>query len=201
MSCSPGYGPIGIIWFDGGGAFKSSDRVQLLKGEEMVKMIHEIQPDCLINNRLGAGGDYGTPEQYIPAGGAKEPFEVCMTLNGHWGYNKADQNWKTTSTLVHNLIDIVSKGGNYLLNVGPTAEGLIPGPSVDRLKEIGVWMKVNGEAIEGAGPTALGYELGKPGKPDKRGRATTNGALDCAARPSPASCTSTCSIGRPASSN
>ena len=180
-----GYGPIGILWFDGGGAFKSPDRVKLLKGDEMVKMIHETQPDCLINNRLGVGSDYGTPEQYIPAGGAKEPFEVCMTLNGHWGYNKADQNWKSTSTLLHYLIDIVSKGGNYLLNVGPTAEGLIPGPSVNRLKEIGAWMKVNGEAIYGAGPTAFGYELGKPGKPDKRGHATIVGALDwrCTTRP------------------
>jgi len=181
-----GYGPVGLIWFDGGGAFKSSaDRVKLLKGEEMVKMIHETQPACLINNRLGTGSDYGTPEQYIPAGGAKEPFEVCMTLNSHWGYNKADHNWKSTASLIHNLIDIVAKGGNYLLNVGPTAEGLIPDPSLERLKEIGAWLKVNGEAIYGAGPTAFGYELGKPGKPDRKGHPTSVGTLDwrCTTRP------------------
>ena len=180
-----GYGPIGILWFDGGGAFKSRDRVKLLKADEMVKMIHATQPDCLINNRLGAGSDYGTPEQYIPAGGAKEPFEVCMTINSHWGYNKADQNWKSTATLVRNLIDIVSKGGNYLLNVGPTSEGLMPDPSIERLKEIGAWLKTNGESIYGAGPTAFGYELGKPGKPDNRGRTKNEGALGwrCTTKP------------------
>jgi alpha-L-fucosidase len=180
-----GYGPIGILWFDGGGAFKSPDRAKLLKADEMVKMIHETQPDCLINNRLGAGSDYGTPEQFIPAGGAKEPFEVCMTLNGHWGYNKADHNWKSTSTLVRNLVDIVSKGGNYLLNVGPTSEGLIPDQSIERLKQIGAWLKVNGEAIYGAGPTAFGYELGTPGNPDSRGRARSEGALGwrCTTKP------------------
>ncbi len=172
-----GYGPIGILWFDGGGAFKSPDRATMLKADEMVNMIHATQPACLINNRLGAGSDYGTPEQYIPAGGAKEPFEVCMTINGHWGYNKADQKWKSTSALVRNLIDIVAKGGNYLLNVGPTSEGLIPDPSIERLKEIGTWLKVNGESIYGAGPTAFGYELGKPGKPDSRGRTKNEGAL------------------------
>jgi alpha-L-fucosidase len=180
-----GYGPVSIIWFDGGGAFKTPDRAKLLKADEMVKMIHAAQPDCLINNRLGAGSDYGTPEQYIPAGGAKEPFEVCMTLNGHWGYNKADHNWKSTSSLVRNLIDIVSKGGNYLLNVGPTSEGLIPSASIERLKEIGVWLKANGESIYGAGPTAFGYELGTPGKPDSRGRAKNEGALGwrCTTKP------------------
>src|SRR5205807_1512836 len=93
--------------------------------------------------------------------------------------------WKSTATLLHNLIDIVAKGGNYLLNVGPTSEGLIPDPSVERLKEIGTWMKVNSEAIYGAGPTAFGYELGKPGKADKRGHAKAEGALQwrCTTKP------------------
>lgn len=176
------YGPIGLVWFDTGGAFKDKSG---LKGAEMVKMIHETQPACLINNRLGTGGDYGTPEQYIPAGGQNEPFETCMTINGHWGYNQADHNWKSTDTLLRNLVDIAAKGGNYLLNVGPTSEGLIPGPSVERLKEMGAWLKVNGEAIYGAGPTAFGYELGKPGQKDARGHGTIVGALDwrCTTKP------------------
>jgi alpha-L-fucosidase len=70
-----------------------------------------------------------------------------MTMNDTWGYKSFDDHWKSTETLLHNLIDIASKGGNYLLNVGPTSEGVIPAPSVERLKEIGAWMKVNGEAI------------------------------------------------------
>jgi alpha-L-fucosidase len=72
-----------------------------------------------------------------------------MTLNGHWGYKKGDENWKPTKQLVQTMIDIASKGGNFLLNVGPTGEGLIPQPSVEHLNEVGQWMKVNGEAIYG----------------------------------------------------
>lgn len=104
-----------------------------------------------------------------------------MTMNGHWSYNRADDKWKTTKKLLHNLIDIVSKGGNFLLNVGPTGEGEIPEPSVDRLSEIGAWLKVNGEAVYGCGPTPFGGELkkkgtGKKGKKevkDWKWRATT----------------------------
>ena len=79
-----------------------------------------------------------------------------MTMNNTWGWKADDKNWKSTKTLVHNLIDIVSKGGNYLLNVGPTQEGLIPNPSIDRLEEMGLWLKKNGESIYGA--TASPFE-------------------------------------------
>src|SRR5262249_15132580 len=83
------------------------------------------------------------------------PWETCMTLNGHWGYHKMDDHWKSTQTLVRNLIDVVSKGGNFLLNVGPTGEGLIPAPSVERLREVGAWMKVNGQAMYGTTASPL----------------------------------------------
>ena len=95
-------------------------------------------------------GDFGTPEQQIPATGLPGvDWESCMTMNDTWGFKSDDQNWKSSETLIRNLIDIASKGGNYLLNVGPTAEGLIPAPSVERLQAIGKWMKVNGESIYG----------------------------------------------------
>jgi alpha-L-fucosidase len=96
----------------------------------------------------GFAGDYGTPEQEIPDTGLPGvDWESCMTMNDTWGYKSDDDNWKSGTTLIRNLIDIASKGGNYLLNIGPTAEGLFPDASVERLKEIGAWMRVNSEAI------------------------------------------------------
>lgn len=95
-------------------------------------------------------GDTETPEQYIPATGLGDrDFEVCMTMNDTWGYKSYDHNWKSARVLLHQLIDIASKGGNYLLNVGPTGEGLIPQASVERLEEIGAWMSANSESIYG----------------------------------------------------
>ena len=111
-----------------------------------------LRPGLITNNRLGGGyrGDTETPEQHIPATGYKDrDWETCMTMNGTWGYKSYDHNWKSTETLIRNLVDIVSKGGNYLLNIGPKADGTIPQPSIDRLREVGEWMKVNGEAIYG----------------------------------------------------
>ena len=109
-------------------------------------------PNLIVNNRLSEGipGDLETPEQFIPATGFPgKNWESCMTMNTTWGYSAHDHNWKSAEVLVRNLIDIASKGGNYLLNVGPTSLGLIPQPSVERLKEVGAWMKINGEAIYG----------------------------------------------------
>jgi alpha-L-fucosidase len=121
------------------------------RAERLIPLVR-IVPGIILNNRLGGGyrGDTETPEQHIPATGFKDrDWEVCMTMNGTWGYKSYDHNWKSTEDLIHKLCDIVSKGGNFLLNVGPTAEGLIPQPSVERLEEIGAWMDVNGESIYG----------------------------------------------------
>jgi hypothetical protein len=94
-------------------------------------------------------GDFSTPEQHVPPTGLDYDWEVCMTMNTSWGFKHYDHNWKSSQTLIRMQVDIASKGGNLLLNVGPTAEGEIPEPSVERLKAMGDWMAVNGESIYG----------------------------------------------------
>ena len=147
------YGDIKILWWD-----TPTDM-----NEERASRFMPIlakHPDLIYNDRLGGGieGDLETPEQYIPATGIPgKNWESCMTMNDTWGFKANDHNWKSTEMLVRNLIDIASKGGNYLLNVGPTAMGLIPGESVDRLKEIGEWMKVNGESIYGTSASPFSF--------------------------------------------
>lgn len=149
------YGPIGVMWFDTYGLISTD------QSEELLQMVRTLQPDCIVNNRVGRNlGDYVVAEQKIPSSASAKPWESCMTMNGKWSYNKADQNWKSSEMLLRNLIDIVSKGGNYLLNVGPTGEGIIPEPSVERLSEMGAWLDVHGEAIYGCGPTPFGSEVG-----------------------------------------
>ncbi len=109
-----------------------------------------LRPGIIHNNRLGGGypGDTETPEQEIPATGFPgRDWETCMTMNDTWGFKSDDHNWKPLSIIITNLVDIASKGGNYLLNVGPTAEGEIPAESIQLLKGVGAWMKVNGESI------------------------------------------------------
>jgi len=148
-----GYGPIGILWFDG----QWEDTWTYDRGVDLYNYVRSLQPNIIFNTRVardpGPGqpkvGDYGTPEQFIPSSGYGPgvDWETCMTMNNTWGYKKQDQDWKSAKTLIRNLIDIASKGGNYLLNVGPTAEGLIPDASVERLQAIGNWMKKNSDAI------------------------------------------------------
>lgn len=132
-----------VIWWD-----TPSDMTpeRAAKLETLLK----LKPGIIQNNRMGGGfsGDTESPEQNIPATGMPgRDWETCMTMNDTWGYKKLDNHWKSTQELIRNLVDIASKGGNYLLNVGPTSEGLIPAESVARLRAVGSWMKVNGEAI------------------------------------------------------
>jgi len=161
-----GYGPLGLIWYD------TPRDITEEQSRELANLVWTLQPQCLVNGRVGHGlGDYRElGDNQFPGGVLREDWEVPVTMNDTWGYKKHDHNWKTARTLIRQLIDAVSKNGNYLLNVGPTAEGLIPQPSVDRLREVGQWVRANAEAVYGAGPSPYPYEFEwgaittKPGK-------------------------------------
>lgn len=162
------YGKIDIIWFD----FSYDNmRGEAWKATELVKMVRKLQPEIIIDNRLGGNikarepeiyaGDFASPEQIIPPEGVTNeagepiPWEACITLNDHWGYAAQDKNWKSPKTLVRALVECVSKGGNLLLNVGPNARGEIPTESLENLAEVGKWMHRNGASIYGAGNANL----------------------------------------------
>ena len=180
------YGKLDLLWFD----FSYDDMCgEKWKATELIRMVREYQPDVVIDNRLeGAGdnhgsiatanpliysGDFASPEQIIPPGGVQDelgeqiPWELCATMNNHWGFCNYDYDYKSPEMLVRKLVECVSKGGNMILNVGPDARGNIPNQSREILEKIGAWMKKNGESIYGCGIC----ELPKPewGRYTKKG--------------------------------
>jgi len=146
-----------VIWFD-----TPTSMMTPARAAEIVTLLNK-HPNLIWNNRLGGTykGDTETPEQYIPPQGYPgRDWESCMTMNDTWGFKSDDLNFKSTETLLHNLIDIASKGGNYLLNIGPDSKGTVPAAEADRLRAIGQWLSVNGAAVYGTKPTLFGAEAG-----------------------------------------
>jgi alpha-L-fucosidase len=162
-----GYGPVALVWFD------TPRMMTPERAQRFTDLVRSLQPRCLIDGRLGAAGDYvSTGDNVIPSKVGEEAWETPATINHTWGYKKDDHDWKSPGEVTFKLVDIVSKGGNYLLNVGPMADGVVPPPSQDTLRTVGRWLKANGDAVYGAGPTPFGEELGEPsatGAKDARG--------------------------------
>lgn len=158
------YGKIDIMWFDFHYEEMTGEKWEATK---LIKMAREINPDLIIDDRIGGdikvdepvyyAGDFGSPEQMIPAGGVCDykgnpiPWETCMTLNDNWGYSQRDMNYKSPKNVIRMIVECTSKGGNLILNVGPDARGNIPKKSIEILEEVGDWMSLNGESIYGCG--------------------------------------------------
>lgn len=156
------YGPIGVIWFDTPLGVMTAERAAKLQ-----KVVRELQPDALVSGRISKEfkSDYDSAgDNEIPDLARSGLWETPATLNHTWGFKKDDHHWKTPANVIFKLVDIVSKGGNYLLNVGPDGDGVIPQESVETLQAVGRWMKVNGESIYGAGRTPFGSEFGAKAK-------------------------------------
>ena len=171
------YGDVGVVWFDGDWISDYTTEM----GKDLYSYIRDIQPNTIVNNRVDKGrtgmdgmnnnpgqfaGDFGTPEQEIPDTGIDSDWEACMTMNGSWGYKPSDTDWKSSEDLIQKLVDIVSKGGNFLLNIGPDGFGRFPSESIRRLNAMGEWTQKNGEAIYGA--SASPYAKPKWGRYTKK---------------------------------
>lgn len=137
------YGKVDVLWYDVSWPLDAAG----WESERMNKMVFELQPDIIVNNRNKLPGDFSTPEQKIVAETGGRAWESCMTLNASWGFQRADDDWKSSRTIVRNLITCARDGGNYLLNIGPEGDGSIPPESVRVLTEVGRWMDTNGDTI------------------------------------------------------
>lgn len=147
------YGPIGILWFDCG--HKITDK----QGKQFVDLVHEVQPGCLVNRRVrreGFGDYENTGDNQRHMRTPRRDWESIATLNHSWGYNQTDQQWRSAEDILHDMIHVVSMGGNYVINVGPTGDGEIDAKSIELLGVIGTWLKVNGESIYGSQGSPIG---------------------------------------------
>jgi len=151
------YGPVCLIWFD-----TARDMATNGRGEAFLDLVHKYQPACLVDGRLGVTGDYvSTGDNAIPDNGLTNYWETPATVNHTWGYRTDDTDWKSPGDIIFKLVDIVSKGGNYLLNVGPNSDGVIPAECQSNLLSVGSWLKDYGEVVYGAGPSPFGAEFGE----------------------------------------
>lgn len=139
------YGKIDLLWYDGHAGYSAQD----WQSAKLNALVRRLQPHILINDRSQTPEDFSTPEQRGGHYLGGRPWELCMTTNDHWPYTRGDHNWKSTRQLLFTLADCAAGGGNLLLNVGPTPDGMIPAPAANRLRQMGEWLRKYGEAIYG----------------------------------------------------
>lgn len=152
------YGALSCIWFDTPLLMTAS------RGQRFIELVRKLQPQCLIDGRLGANGDYvTTDDNTIPngKGDVSGDWETPWTMNHTWGFRSDDSDWRSPTEILFKLVDVVSKGGNFLLNIGPDAQGQIPTACAANIRVVGDWLKANGEAVYGAGPSPFGDEFGE----------------------------------------
>jgi alpha-L-fucosidase len=154
-----GYGEIAMLWFD------TPELITREQSEDLINLIHSLQPQCLINNRVGNDSvgkyiaDYNILEQELSSEIRTKPWEACITMSKNWGYNQFDTIYKSPEMIIRHLSDVVSKGGNFLLNVGPTDKGVLPKRSFAVFNGLHEWLKINGEAIYGTHPWRISGEV------------------------------------------
>jgi len=156
------YGRMSVLWFD------TPVKIAADQSRELLNVVRSKQPECIVNSRLGPGGDSGwgdfvsLRDNEVPTMPLEENGETCATLNGTWGFSKFDTHWKTPAQIARLMSDIAAKNANYLLNIGPDALGRVPERSARVLREVGAWLQTNGEAIYATQPTpfALNFDWG-----------------------------------------
>jgi alpha-L-fucosidase len=149
------YGPVGLIWFD------TPITISRAQAAAIRRFVKKIQPRCLVSGRIGHGlGDYGIPrDNQMPPGRLAGDWEVCATLNHTWGFKRDDHTWKPAAQLIRTLVESASKNANYLLNIGPDADGRVPAASAARLRAVGRWLAANGESIYGTAPSPFAHDF------------------------------------------
>ncbi len=160
------YGPVGLIWFD------TPLTITRAQAAAIRRFVKQLQPRCLVSGRIGHGlGDYGIPrDNQMPPGRLTGDWEVCATLNHTWGFKRDDHAWKPAAQLIRTLVECASKNANYLLNIGPDADGRVPAASAARLRAVGRWLRANGESVRGTEPSPFAHDF-------SWGRITTKGRV------------------------
>jgi alpha-L-fucosidase len=152
------YGTIDVVWFDG----QWERTAEEWHAAELRSLVASLQPDAIVNDRLPGQGDFETPEQFLPARAISRPWELCLTMNDSWGWRPKDTHYKSSRDLARWLAEVVSRGGNMLLNVSPMGDGALPEVQVSRLRELGGWIATHGDAIVGVRPAPASVDFYGP---------------------------------------